>query len=351
MTLSTYLSSGTPADGTAATAANTGVISGGFVLGSGSTATWRAAQGNRGERGLQFVSTGTASSTVRWAMAASNAKAAFTGVLTTPLNAPSNVVTVLNLRQTGGVAGRLQWNAAGELYVFDLNNTTRGLVPAGVLALNTQYVVQMLMTSPSNTTGTLAMRVLSMGGTQLAEVFASNANFSSNPFLQFDVFPGGSAGTYGWGDLQMDDGRTSYIPPIASSVSYSGSLDLSGTGTLNIDGSPALQSGASFDGSGQQTRSSSIALTAALNDSSAVSTSYAGTTSFADQLDLDALGNLHLSGAPSLASLVDLSGTATLSVAGRLSHALNPRRYSISTPGNSANIRYSNNHRQEVQVP
>jgi hypothetical protein len=351
MTLSTYLSSGTPADGTAATAANTGVISGGFVLGTGASATWRTAQGNRGERGLQLVSTSTASSTVRWAMAASNSKAAFTGVLTTPQNAPSNVITVLNLRQTGGVAGRLQWNAAGELYVFDLNNTTRGLIPAGTLALNTQYIVQMLMTSPTNTTGTMAMRVLNMAGTQLAEVFGSNANFSANPFLQFDVFPGGSVGTYGWADLQMDDGRTTYIAPIPSSVSYTGSVTLTGSGTQTRDASLTVKSPLERNSEGTTSVAGSPSIAGTVSMTGTGTQSREGLAAVSGALSRTGTGVLELVATARVTGAVGLFGTGTLAIYGREYKPLTPRRTGVTTPRAEASLSYRNNTRTEVRVP
>lgn len=371
MTLSTYLSSGTPADGTAATAANTGVISGGFVLGSGASATWRTAQGNRGERGLQLVAVSGASSTIRWALAANNAKAAFTGVLTTPQSAPSNVATVLNIRASGGVAARLQWNAAGELFIFDSGNVTRGVIPAGTLALNTQYVVQIIISGASTTAGTISLRVLSMAGQQLAEASGSGANFTANPVAQFDIFPAGSTTTYGWADLQMEDGRTSYIAPISSSVNYSGSVNLTGAGTQDRLASPSFTASGTGSSVGTQDRDASLTVSSVLDRSTDVDTAYVGTpdltgtaprtgTGTQSREGLAALsGTIRRTGTGSVAFVstpretgaLGLFGTGTLAFYGRAFKPFTPRRTGATTPRSEASISYRNNTRTEVRVP
>lgn len=371
MALLQYLSSGTPADGTAATAANTGVLSGGFVLGSGASATWRTAQGNRGERGLQLVAVGTASSTVRWALSANNARAAFTGVLTTPQSAPSNVATVLNIRGSGGVAARLQWNAAGELYIFDIGNVSRGVIPAGTLALNTQYVVQIIISGASTTAGTVSLRVLSMAGEQLAEVSGSGANFTANPIAQFDIFPAGSTTTYGWADLQMEDGRTTYIAPISSSVSYSGTLALSGTGTQDRTGTPTLTGTLTSTGEGTQTRDTSLTVASILERSTEGTNTRAGSPSFAGTVLENGSVDSELEGYPSLsqalsratsaslrlASGVRLTGLlapitgVTLTLTGHPAKRLTPRRVAVTTPRSEASLFITSRTRTEVRVP
>jgi hypothetical protein len=371
MALLQYLSSGTPADGTAATAANTGVLSGGFVLGSGASATWRTAQGNRGERGLQLVAVGTASSTIRWALSANNARAAFTGVLTTPQSAPSNVATVLNIRASGGVAARLQWNAAGELFIFDIGNVTRGVIPAGTLALNTQYVVQIIISGASTTAGTVSLRVLSMAGQQLAEVSGSGANFTANPIAQFDVFPAGSTTTYGWADLQMEDGRTSYIAPIPSSVSYTGSLALSGTGTQDRTGTPTLTGSLASEAIGIQTRDTSLTVADILERSAEGTGSRVGSPSFTGLVSETGSVDSDLSGAALIfqtlkrtasaalgltsrahhTGLLDSSTEVTLTLTGQESKPLKSRHVQVFAPRTEASISYRNNTRTEVRVP
>lgn len=117
------------------------------------------------------------------------------------------------LQGSGNRSFSLQWSSAGAVVMYDGVNTTSLVSAAGVLSLNTQYVVSAVATVGSTTSSDIYIRIYAVGGsTPIASVHVTNANTTANPMIGFDLGDTNPVAVVGYSNVQFDNGATSEIP-------------------------------------------------------------------------------------------------------------------------------------------
>lgn len=287
------------------------------TTGSGTTRTWRSSVAWRANTGIQ-ISAGGNTDAFRTVVFTGNASVALTGFLTMP--ASTGVTKTLAVwRTSAGVAFRLQWSASGELTILDTGSTVRVIATAGVLSNSTGYGFQSWVTQAGSGASKLHVLITNTAGTTLATLDSDVVNLGTNLLTHFDFDPGGSAVVYGWSEIQYEDGRTSYIPFWATASAATGTVALSGTGTLSIAVSPTVASSMALTGTGTLATSGAPAVTGGLALTGSGTLTATGSPSGTALVTLVGEGTLATSGKPAMAGLTALAGTGTLATSGAIS--------------------------------
>ena len=212
------LGASNPADGTVATQANTS-SSQAVVANGGSSITFTSSKAPAsGQTGLRIANVAGQTTNVRYLFdsSASFASASFTMRFWSPESAPSSTITVWALRHAGpGRAYNIQWTSAGVLSFYDSTNIITDIAAAGVLSLNTQYVVSQVVTGASTTAGDVFIRIYAVGSsTPIVSRHITNANLSANNISGIDLSAAtnAAAAAVGFSNLQYDTASTTEIP-------------------------------------------------------------------------------------------------------------------------------------------
>ena len=226
MALQRYLMEG-GAEGDDATLNNTGAS---LVFPGNGTITFASARGRNG-RGLSYTSQPGAQTETRWDAAASNMTMSFRGWFYSPSSTPTETIGICNVRNSSGVAARVQWTTTNSLILVPVSGSTltiaTGLATGAQFDLSLQIVV--------GTTGSIAATLRSASNASLGTV--NSASFNSGTTAIVSVATGilGSftnSYTTGWDEVSLDDGATTeislYTPPDAP---LSGNFDLVWDGT------------------------------------------------------------------------------------------------------------------------
>jgi len=209
----------TQTSGTAATTANTGASSINAL--SGGTVTFASSVAARGTAcGIKTTFTGTSSAAdIRFALTPAQ-KYALEWEWTAPAALPTVDFAFFDLR-TSVHALYIQYRTTGAFRIQDANTT--GLDLSGTFSPNTRYRFALLV---DNTGGAgashISLNVYTETGTTPIGSYSSNtANISTGNYVEarfgLTSSPAGAI-SYGFDDIQWDDGRTTEIGPITSAT-------------------------------------------------------------------------------------------------------------------------------------
>jgi hypothetical protein len=205
-------------DGTVATQANTS-SSQPVVANGGSSITYASSKAPAsGQTGLRIANVAGQTTNVRYLFdgGSTYASASYTMRFWSPESAPSSTITLWGIRHAGpGRAYNLQWTAAGVLSLYDSVNTITDIAAAGVLSLNTQYVVSQVVTGASTTAGDVFIRIYAVGSsTPIVSKHITNANLSASNLAGIDLSAAtnAAAAAIGFSNLQYDTASTTEIP-------------------------------------------------------------------------------------------------------------------------------------------
>lgn len=212
MPLQQFLTAGQP-DGTTADNTNTGMTltkTGGTIVWKNDAATSRTKIVLTGTSGTAINARGTLLDTTQH-------KIQRTVKLTTPATAPGGQVRMAAFRHATGTKASLSWEADGRMQFLASDSLNPVVIPAGVCALNTEYVFAFTI----DDAGTATLRVFNVGGATpiWSKMDISGQNYlPANPFAAIDI-GGGTTNTVIAGmDDQVNTGAGSEIPDYVPST-------------------------------------------------------------------------------------------------------------------------------------
>ena len=212
MPLQQFLTSGQP-DGTDATNANTG----GTLVKTGGTIVWKNDAATGRTKIVLTSSSGTAIN-ARFALAdATQHKMQATVKITTPAVAVTGQVRLLTLRHSSGNKATLTWESDGRAQFLATDSLNPVVIPAGTLALNTEYVFAITI----DDAGTATLRIFNVGGATpiWSKMDISGQNYlPAQPFTHVDIGGNTPNSILGGMDLQTNTGAGSEIPDYVPST-------------------------------------------------------------------------------------------------------------------------------------
>lgn len=254
MPLQQFLTSGQP-DGTAATTGNTGASQ---VTTTGGSATWKNDTATGRTKVVLVTNANGTSINCRFALSdATQHKIQRTVKWTTPAVAPSQQYRLGSFRHASGVKATVGWETDGRVQFLASDSINPVVIPAGTLALNTEYVFAFTL---DDTTGTATLRIFAVGSSTpiWSKTDISGQNYvSAQPFTHIDNGSGIAAGTIAVMDDQVNAGSGSEIPdyvpstPLGTPVVTLGTVknpttDTATDGTQQISW-PAVANAATYD--------------------------------------------------------------------------------------------------------
>lgn len=243
MTLLKFPLNGT--DGTVLAAGDAATIGASQITVSGASQISLAnAMGKHGT-GLRLAPATSTNCLVRFAFNASSAQAQVTVEVTLPSSAPGANLSLVAIRHSAGVVGRLGVSTAGQFYFIDSAGTITTLTGTAVTWGN-RYRVSLVITGASTTAGAVVAKAYPSGsGTAQQTATLTTANLTANNIthVQFGDAPGTIA-VHGFDELQMNDGSGSEIPeyvvvnnPPTVTVTGNQNLATGATATITVSAS------------------------------------------------------------------------------------------------------------------
>lgn len=210
-----FCSTSNPANGTAATTANTGLTA--ISTFTGGSKIWTTGIGINSNTGIAFINAAGTNQARTIAFGTATNVLELTLTLLTPASNPSAATTFTNARNSGGVSFRLQWMPSGALSWLDNAGTGHVILAAGVLSASTNYSLQFNFTVATSTTGVINAQVFNAAGTQMGSSYSFTGNLGTAQLTQFDLDQDAIVGSYGISEFQYDPTTAAGFIPAWSS--------------------------------------------------------------------------------------------------------------------------------------